>query len=275
MSFEFDDYVVPWMGDEACEKSAATLRKVLEVGNGRLPHIMHVLESARRKIPEAKDLELVVRPDEAMGRADAFANVDDREIFVRQSVFEAALDDDDRARYVLVHELVHVIFHPGPRKFRIATGNETPAFIHKHTSAEWQADRIARAMFMPPEMVEQATSPLELARTAGVPLIEARNRIAELRAGQPKVTPLDLQRKIADRELGAQSSNCFANRTTQSDAEIFELWNELSVIDGEDPRRSRRCNKWRIAWNEFERTTEWGWFIDDGRIVSSFEMRRG
>jgi len=275
VSFEFDDYEVPWMSEEACEKSAATLRKILGMGKGRLPPIMNVLESARRNVPEAKDFELIVLADESMGRADAYAKFDDREIFVKQSIVEAALGDNDAARDVLLHELNHLIFHRGPPKFRIANGNQTPAFIDKHNSAEWQADRITRALFMPPEMVDAAASPLDLARTAGVPLKAALSRIADLQAGQSKVIPLDIQRKLADRELGAQSSNCFANRTTQSDAEKLKLWNELLAIEGKDPGESRMCGTYWIDWNEFERTTECGWFINGGQIVSSFKMRHG
>lgn len=261
------------MSEEACEKSGATLRIALGVDKGRLPPIMNVLASARRNLPEATDFELVVRPDELMGEADAYAKFDDREIFVKPSILEAALDDDDVARDILLHELIHLILHRGPKKFRIANGNQTPAFIDKHNSAEWQADRIARALFMPPEMVDEATSPADLARRAGVPLKNALSRIADLQEGQAKVIPLDLQRKFFDRELGSRNSNFFTNRTPQANDEILEQWNKLPVLDGEDPREFRRCSKWRVAWNEFERTTECGWFIDDGRIVSYFEMR--
>jgi len=275
VSDEFDDYEVRWMGEEACERSGATLRDILGDGRKRLPHIMNVLESARRKIPEAKDLELIVRSDEFMGRADAFAKGKDREIFVKQSVLESALEDDDAARYVLLHELNHIIFHPGPRKFRIATGNKTPAFIHKHNSAEWQADRIARAVFMPPEIVDAATSPLDLARTAGVPLTEARNRLADLRAGQPKVLPPDLQRELVAMRASTLRPECFEKQALQSEEKKLRLWNKLPTIDRENPSECRICGKYQITWNEFERTTQCGWFIDDGRIVSSFEMKYG
>lgn len=275
MFYESEDYDVPWMSEEACEKSAATLRKVLRVGKGRLPPIMNVLESARRNVPEAKDFELVVLADELMGRVDAYAKFDNREIFVKQSIFEAALDDNDATRDVLLHELIHLIFHRGPRKFRIANGNQTPAFIDKHNSAEWQADRITRALLMPPEMVDGAASPLDLARTAGVPLKNALSRIADLQAGQSKVIPFDLQRELAARNASTLQPTCFENATRRAEEQKLKLWNNLPAIDGEDPSETRMCGKYWLTWNEFERTTGCGWFLDGGRIVSSFDMKHG
>lgn len=262
MADEFDDYGVPPLNERDCEVTAATLRKLLGVDAGPLPHIMEVLERARRTIPEAKDLELLPRPDDAMGRAHAFARSDEREIVARQSIVEGAMDDDPLSRYVLLHELQHVILHPGPRKFRIAAGNQELRFLSKETSAERQADNIARAMFMPPEMVEAAISPAELARRARVPIAEAQARFRQLRGSHVSV--------FADEKPLSQIK---ASPLSALDALKERLWRELPTIPGEHPEKSRRCGIYRILWADYGLTSQCGWSLHRGKIIASFSLR--
>jgi Zn-dependent peptidase ImmA (M78 family) len=235
---------------------------------------MEVLELARNKIPDAQGLEIVVRPNESMGRASAFAKSREREIFVRQSILEGALADSDESRFVLLHELVHVIAHSGPRRFRIAGGNKSMAYIGDHESAEWQANRVTRAVFMPPAMVRSARFAGELARNAGVPLKEAVARIQELNVGKARPLAPSLSLEIARaKALGAASSG----RKSQAQFEVLklELWNALPVIQGEPPQEKRLCGIYQIWWVEYGKATQCGWYIEARTIVSYFAARHG
>jgi len=257
---EFDDYPVQWLSEEGCERSASAQRKMLGIDVGPLPHIMEVLELARKRIPKAKGLELLARPDEVMGRAHAFANSQDGEIVAQQTIVEGALDDAPLSRYVIVHELQHIVHHPGRRKYRVMTGNEGPKFIADGHSAEKQADMLARAIFMPPAMVWAVASPRELADVARVPLVEAEARFRQLRA----------VKKLQAEESAPFSHDSPPQPATDFEAFTFKLWNGLPKIPGEHPTVARLCGIYRILWSEYGRTSQCGWFLERGRIVAHF-----
>jgi hypothetical protein len=235
---------------------------------------MQVFQVAREKLPEARGLEIVVRPDEAMGRALAFARPQGKEIFVRQSVLEGAIADEGEARFILFHELVHVIVHCGPRRFRIAGGNKSMEYIADDESAEWQANRIARAAFMPSEMVLSTRSPRDLAQMAGVPLPEALARFQELTALQAREVSPSLRLEIA-RVRALDASSHRTSRRSEFEVLKFELWNALPVVEGEPPAETRLCGIYQIWWSHFGKLTQCGWYIEGRTIVSYFAVRGG
>jgi hypothetical protein len=53
------------------------------------------------------------------------------------------------------------------------------------------------------------------------------------------------------------------------------LWKTLERIADEDPDTYRLCSQrtYRIAWSEFERMTECGWFIQGQRAVAWMAIR--
>lgn len=261
MSDEFDDYAVGRLNAEECEISAANLRRLLKVEPGAaLPPIMEVLTLARSAISKAKSMELLPREDEFMGRAQAFAK--DGDIVARKSIVEGALTDNPLARSVLVHELVHVVFHPGPRKFRIATGNITPTYISDEISAERQACRIGGALLMPVEMVMAASNSHELASTARVPREDARERFASMR---PPKRVSQLINPISDLTT--------ANAAVSELGKKFLLWNKLPLVPNEPPERYRLCGPYQIEYADFGKTTQCGWFIECNEIKSFFATR--
>jgi hypothetical protein len=274
VSDEYDDYPVLRRNAAECEQMGSVLRVQFGGGSGRLPHIMELLEIARRKIPEAADLELIVLPDEAMGRASAFARSREREIFVRQAVLEGAIADSNEARFVLFHELVHVIAHPGPRRFRIAGGNKSMKYIADDESAEWQSNRVTRSAYMPPEMVQSVRSALELVQKAGMPLKEAVVRMQELNAGKGKAITPSLSLEIARARAPGATSRVERSKT-QFEILKLALWNELPMIKGKSPLEKRLCGIYQIWWAEYGKPTQCGWYIEGRTIVSYFAANHG
>lgn len=260
---EYEDGGMPWLGEQDCEASATTLRRLIGVGTGPLPHVLEVLERARKNIPEAEDLAVLPRPDELMGRAHAYAKSAEREIVARQSIVEGAIDDEPLSRYVLVHELQHIIFHKGARRFRVAGGNEKIKFIAYQTSAEWQADYLARAMFMPQEMVKEVLSAAALATLARVPLVEALARFRDVRGHHISVFNPDTLPAISSRHAP----------TCDFDALKLRLWNALPTIPGEDPSKSRLSGIFHVRWSEYGRTSQCGWNLEQGKIIAFFSRR--
>jgi Zn-dependent peptidase ImmA (M78 family) len=242
----------------------------------RMPPLMEMFENARRNVPEAAGLELVVRSDAAMADALAFAVPEEQEIHIASAFADEALRDSPEARFYGIHELNHIIFHSGaPRFFRKSDGNVVYAFLHdQHETTEWQADRIARATFMPRGMVDSCTDALHLAKAAGVPFRHAALRIKELQDGKARSTPSDIALKIAALVCEASRDEPSSSRR-QAEVLKLRLWNALPTIDGENGSLSRRCGIYRILWKEFGKTTGCGWFIDGGQITSFFASCSG
>jgi len=272
---EFDDYEVRFLSADQCEQAAATLRRQMGLGeDDPLPPIMEVFQRARQNIPGMGELEILPRADEFMGRADAFAKHAQCEIVAKQSICEAAIDDEPKARAILVHELAHLIFHPGPRKFRIATGNKSEGYIGPTNSAEWQADRIMRAILMPSGMAATCKSSYHLSRLARVPLDEAATRIRELKEGQPRVPTPAIELQLAQLRLQSTPRDGGTQRAKlEADALKLALWSKLPTIDGEPPRENRNCGGYRIRWSEFGKTTECGWYVEGDKIASYFALK--
>lgn len=86
----------------------------------------------------------------------------------------------------------------------------------------------------------------------------------------PKVVVLNSLNRNAQR-VGSK----LTNRHSEGLSFARKLFYSLPAVEGEDPLLVRQCGKYQIAWNERGRTTECGWFIEDGRVVSFYSIRRG
>lgn len=271
---EFEDFGAKRRNAEDCERIAATLRKALGgVGDDRMPPLMEIFENARLNVPEASKLDFIVRTDEAMGDAAAFAKPDLQEIHGSVTFAQKAQTDSSEARFIGTHELVHVIFHRGaPIYFRKNAGNIIYSFLDKQQSSEWQADSITRAIHMPPKMVATCTSAYQLAEKSGMPIKEAIERIRELEPDKPRATPSDVASKLAALNRDAAKGTP-GFRRLEAEAVKIQLWNDLPTIDGEPAAGIRLCGKYQIWWNDFGKTTGCGWYIENGKIVPFFGSR--
>lgn len=270
MSAEFEDFGVPPVD---CEQFGASLRHAVGCDDlCRLPSMMQVYEAARQNLNGLDGLDFVIRPDEHMDHDLAYADPARSEVNIGKTLFEKILEDEPRARFIALHELVHVWVHKGmPRFFLKREGNATYNFLAENTRAEVQADRIARAALMPPKMIADCRSDtLRLGLAARVAFDEAAKRIREFEEDKPRQTPLDI--RIARAKLAAQAAG---RNSAREFAEVLklELWSRLPTIEGEDPLEYRLCENYRVAWSEFGKTTGCGWFIEKGKIVSFFGSR--
>jgi Zn-dependent peptidase ImmA (M78 family) len=275
MGNEFDDYGQKRRNAEECERAGSVLRTALGGGaDDRMPSLIEMFQNARKNVPEANSLDIVIRSDEAMGDDRAFAVPDEQDIYVGLAFHDEISRDSPEARFDGIHELMHIVFHRGaPRFFRKAGGNVLYAFLHdQHEQAEWQADRITRAVFMPAAMVASCDNALQLSKAAGVPLRQAVERIKELAKREPRATPDDILIKLAELARDGSASSAELRRR-QAELLKMQLWSELPAVEGEDKATVRKCGSYQIFWNEFGKTTQCGWFIENGHIVSHFSLR--
>jgi Zn-dependent peptidase ImmA (M78 family) len=267
---EFDDYPVTPRSDEDMEELAVAIRKQLRMADADVLTALEMLERLR----DLHGLEIVVRSDIEMGRREAYVTSRPDRIFLAEATHRSILKDEARARMTVAHEAIHFFIHPGAPKARAADGNKTPKFVKPHESAERQARVGAAALLMPRQILRLVNSAHELQVKCRVSLQAAEIRFSHwtrTTKGRPELpfvrAHLDhLQSLTAQRGDEAKAAKLRQARS---------LWEALPIIEGENPNCYRVCSHqtYRVAWSEFERTTECGWFIQGNKVVAWMAIR--
>lgn len=95
---------------------------------------------------------LVVLEDSECGDKEAWIVSGQREIYVRDSVYEAAVNGNPRARFTLAHELGHRVFHT--IKQIMPCSIEDMVNLKLYQDPEWQADAFAGELLAPTRMIQ-------------------------------------------------------------------------------------------------------------------------
>jgi len=165
--------------DEEYDQLARVLREILGVDSESW---LDVLEMLRRMKHNGYIRDYICLPDAEMPDAQARFVPDERVIYLRQSVYDAAERHDPHARFTVVHEISHcALNHQYMRKRGIAIG----AFEKKVPSIrrdENQADKLAAALLAPSHKVQftLTTTAKQLAQRFGLSERMADLRIEEL-----------------------------------------------------------------------------------------------
>jgi IrrE N-terminal-like domain len=162
-----EDYRVPSKSNDEIEAIADAWRTALCDGMSPPWDILALLEKAGCEFRQTMGLELIEKSDQEMGDCQAYAISDDKSaerkshrIFVKASIVQRAKAREPYAIGTLIHELAHIILHPGiAPKARLAISNRTPSYIAPHESAEHQARLFAAAFQMPRDEVKKLSSP--------------------------------------------------------------------------------------------------------------------
>src|SRR5262245_49381956 len=235
--------------------------------------ILTALEMLER-LRDLHGVQIVVRSDAEMGRREAYVTSKPDRLFLADSTHRSILRDETRARMTVAHEAIHFFAHPGAPKARAADGNKTPKFIKPQQSAERQARVTAAALLMPRQILRLVSSARELQTMCGVSLQAAEIRLAQWTRktkGRPELpfvrAHLD-QLKSLTKQRGDEVK---ATKLRQARS----LWTSLPIIEGENPSCYRMCTHrtYRIAWSEFERMTECGWFIQNNKVLAWMAIR--
>jgi Zn-dependent peptidase ImmA (M78 family) len=262
---DFDDYPVPPRSDEDMEEVAGTIRKHLGMSDADVPTALEMLARLRDRC----GVEIVVRPDAEMGRKEAYVTSKPDRFFFRESTFRAIEKDESRGRMTVAHEAIHFFAHPGSPKARAADGNKTPKFIKPYESAERQARVGAAALLMPQTLLREAHSVHELQAWCRVSLQAAEIRFAQWQRKTSKRPELSFVREHID-YLKSLTANRSEEARANKERQVRAAWETLEHIEGEDPRAFRLCGQgiYRVAWSEFERNSECGWFIRDKKVTA-------
>ncbi len=121
-----------------------------------------------------------LRPNDAMGRANAFVSPDRGTVYLRASLVDAAAAGEPDAVFDGTHELAHVIMHRAQIPLaRMATRDNRHAFLQPEESAEHQANVFARSFLMTDKEVAYYQSAEALSEHCYTSLHEAELRLRE------------------------------------------------------------------------------------------------
>lgn len=259
-------------GTDEIERMAEGWRKALDPEDEWAPHVMRLLEKAAKEFKHTSGLSIRFRPDSEMVDHEARAETDPPTIFVRESLAADAEANRPRIRSTLIHELAHVILHPGVPKFRKHSG--ATALV---VSRRWEAEAwsFARAFLMPSWKVAQVESAEALALRSRVSLYIAKIRYERSSRASTSRPELPEVRTLLDtlKKPPAQKTEEAKSRK-QTAAQL--IWETLPLAPGEDPAQYRLCSQrtYLVAWAEFDRFTQCGWFLVGGRVVAAISIDR-
>lgn len=203
---------------------------------------------------------------------EARAESDPPTIFVRKSLEEDAHANKPRIRSTLIHELGHIILHPGVPKFRKQSG--TPALV---ASRAWEAEAwtFARAFLMPSWKVVQVDSAVALALRSRVSLDIAKIRYVQSSRASKSRPELPEVRALLD-TLKKPPAHMVEEAKNRKLRAALAVWDTLRPAPGEDPAKYRLCSQgaYLVAWDEFDSFSQCGWFIIGGRVVAAISIDR-
>jgi hypothetical protein len=265
------------MSNDELEAVAQSWRGALVGPNPRFD-VFQVLDKAGREFRLTQGLELIPKPDAEMGGKQAYAVSvgGSLRIFAAQSVIDQAREGIPRAVTTLIHELFHIILHPGAApKARMATTNKTPEYIAPHESAEHQA-RVATAEFqMPRKEVLKLSSAMQIQERFGVSSEAALYRYREV---VEKVTRRDIPNLpslyLAERKLAkpARLSSATAFAPVRSKTREEKIWDAAPTAPDHDPSEYRLSRRgFLVRRSEYLKMSPLGWSIVAEQICAFLE----
>lgn len=239
-------------------------------------------ESGRIDIFEllkAWNIELAVKSDTAMGDAEAYSAANIQEICCRRSISRGLRFGDPHARYLVGHELGHMFLHRGSApKARKVGGNRTLVFVSEDESAERQAWKFARALFVARLDLTSGESDEELGVRVGLatgPVSKRREEVrTAMQANLPRSVPPDVASFLQRARSAEVEADIAKRKKAREDAEKRSAWARAAQIDGENPVRVRSARGFRVEWNDYGLPkSQMGWTIIHGEVRSFMELQ--
>jgi Zn-dependent peptidase ImmA (M78 family) len=282
-----EDYRVPSKSDEEIERIADAWRCAL-CDEGRNPpwDVLALLAKAGLDFKHTMGLQLIEKPDQEMGQRQAYAISEDKSakdkshrIFVRSSIVRRAKNRDPYAIGTLIHELGHIILHPGAApKARLAISNKTPPYIAPHESAEHQARVFTAAFQMPRDEVLKLSSRQQIKDRFGVSLEAATIRYQEVvEKSKSRNLPNWIGRYLGERRQKSREDTRVTSYTPARRKSNEELiWDAGTIAANHDPTQYRYSRRGTLVQrSEYLKQSYFGWFIVGDQICAHRETNAG
>jgi hypothetical protein len=146
---DIQDYRVTPLTLEQIESRAVFFRKKWGISDHIKVDVYRLLFTNMPQDLKDSGLKLIGRAPGYMGLKEAYARSKPRRIFYRDRLFARLRLGDPRASVTFLHELAHILLHPGAPKAWMTNGNASYAYIEEERSAEWQATMFALCIKAP------------------------------------------------------------------------------------------------------------------------------
>ncbi len=170
-----NDYRVRFRSEKDIQNAAALARSARK--SSQYEHQFNIVEFVERDFaPKLKGGLLVVLVDgELPANKPAKVTYNPTTLTVETRVWREAREGHDRARWIVAHELGHIVLHDNTAKAFSSNGGSRA--FDKHYSAEWQADTFASFFLMPDQSLGRTQDASVLSILCGVSYDDAADRI--------------------------------------------------------------------------------------------------
>ncbi|MBI4366195.1 MAG: DUF2384 domain-containing protein [Deltaproteobacteria bacterium] len=155
--------------------AARAVRAKLGIQDQPAPDFRDVLEKLSQVFPKTQ-VKVV-----SAANAPALAWTDSKTLYVQKSVVEGLTKGDVRARYIIAHEIGHLVLKHQAPKYRAV--NDATRLHRDWKMQELEAALFADAFLMPASLVKQFQTADGISATFQISHSTASNRIAELVSG--------------------------------------------------------------------------------------------
>jgi len=267
----FDDHRAPPMTLDEIEAEADRCRSYSKSDvDGRIDMF---------QLLKALNVKLDIRSDSEMADQVAYSLAGLRQIRCRRSVSRGLRFGVPDARYVVGHEIGHVFLHRGSApKARKINGNEKPAFISEDESAEMQAWKFARALFVTRFDLTSGEDDEAVALRVGIPTGAVSLRREEVRkamqAKAPKVMPSIVATYLQNARRTETKDRAARKIAGHPDVEQQAAWDRAAQIAGENPAKVRSARGFRVEWDHFGLSaSQVGWTVVRGEVRSYMDLQ--
>ncbi|WP_445576952.1 ImmA/IrrE family metallo-endopeptidase [Pseudomonas sp. E141] len=154
-------YEVPPLSLMNIMSSSSGIRDYFKTPDGSFP-IIQILEWV---LPEVMPgFEFIQGTKAEMGANHGLTIPSQKQIWLREDVYDRAVDGHGRDRFTAAHELGHLLLHGSVN----LTFHRSSQGLPKYRCSEWQADSFAGTLLMPLEEVKKCSSINEIAQLFGV-----------------------------------------------------------------------------------------------------------
>jgi hypothetical protein len=175
------DYKVRSLGREDIAASGLNARRLAELRGRWTFNVVDFIERTLAK--ELKGgLEIVIFDRISQTESPAFVTFGPTKLHVDRLVWNLAkFDNHDHSRFVLAHEIGHLVLHRNQAMAFSAQLTLEPTYYQEHESSEWQANIFAICFLIPPDLVDQLDNVDAIVELCRVPEQLAQEALAESR----------------------------------------------------------------------------------------------
>jgi IrrE N-terminal-like domain len=174
----FSDHYVKFCSEETIAEIALAWRNAANILNDGNFDIIDFVENVLSKQYATKGALNIRLFDASSGSDFASVTYNPLTLHVDSEVWELAKRGDPDSRYMIAHEIGHILLHDHYARPFSNDPSQQRNFAQNEHSAEWQANTFAGFFLLPDHLVRSFGDAKEMSTSCGVPKNLARDRVA-------------------------------------------------------------------------------------------------